>query len=234
MNVMTGHNSLAASADIEVVEQFAAVVDERVAKGIDDEASASKVRDLLAELTKRRNALDEQRKAEKEPHLQAGKAVDARYKRPLEIYDACKKRVGELLSGWLRKEQARIDAERAAANAEAARLAEEARRAAAESEASTIAAIDAERAFRTAEEAAKAAQRLAAARPQVESGHGNARRATLRVTRYARVSDFARAVKAYWGHQDVIAVLERLASADVRAGKNDVPGFEILERTNVA
>lgn len=234
MNVMIGHNSLAASADVEAADRFAEVVDERVAKGISDDAEASRVRDLLAELTKRRNALDEQRKVEKEPHLQAGKAVDAKYKRPLDIYDACKKRVGDLLAGWLRKEQDRIAAERAAADAEARRLADEARRAAAESDASTIAAIEAETAFRKAEEAAKAAHRLSVARPQVESGHGNARRATLRVTRYAKVADFAKAVNAYWGNQEVVAVLERLASADARAGKASIPGFEILERSNVA
>lgn len=233
MNMM-GHNSLAASADVEAADRFAAGVDEWIAKGIGDEVAASRVRDLLAELTRRRNTLDEQRKAEKEPHLQAGKAVDAKYKRPLDIYDACKKRVGDLLAGWLRKEQDRIVAERAAADAEARRLTEEARRAAAESDASTIAAIEAETAFRKAEEAAKAAQRLSAARPQVESGHGNARRATLRVTRYAKVADFAKAVKTYWAHPDVCAVLERLASADARAGKASIPGFEILERSNVA
>lgn len=228
------HNSMAAELDAADAGKYAAVVDEWQAQGVADELAAARLRDLQAQLTRLHKQLDEQRAAEKEPHARAAKAIDDKYRPVLAIYDACKKRVGILLAGWLRKEQDRLAQERAAAEAEARRLAEEARRAAAEAEKSTMAAIDAERAIRAAEDASKAAALAASARPQVASAHGAARRATLRTSWHAKVASFGPAVKSYWGHADVVAVLEKLASADARAGKRQIAGFIIESKETVA
>lgn len=234
MNDMTGRNSLVAAADIDEAERYAAVVDEWTAKGIADDLAAGKARDLQARLTQLHKQLDEQRRIEKEPHLSAAKAVDEKYRHALTVYDRCKKSIGTLLTGWLQREQKRLDAERAAAEAEARRLADEARRAAAEAEKSTLAAIQAEQATKAAEDAALRAQRAAQAKPQAESAHGGTRRAALRTTYHAKVTSFGPAVKQYWGRSEIVEVLERLASADARAGKREIPGFEILERSTAA
>lgn len=56
--------------------------------------------------------VEEARKAEKEPHLQAGKAVDAAYKAPLDLLTQAEGVLKSALGAWQASETARIAAEK--------------------------------------------------------------------------------------------------------------------------
>ena len=91
-------------------------------------------------------------------------------------------------------------------------------------------------AARRAEEANEAARRAEAAKTQVASASGGARNAALRRTWFAKLISVPLACRRYGNHPDVVAVLERLASAEVRAakGKISIPGFDVQYRESVA
>ena len=80
---------------------------------VDSQELADGIANLLNMLRAAEKSADTARKAEKEPHLEAGRAVDAQYKPVLEraklAADACKK----ALAPWLQK----VEAEKAAAAA---------------------------------------------------------------------------------------------------------------------
>ena len=242
-----GDNSLAAMQDndrlpalLHEAQELAGVVDVWVMRvpAIEDEEQAGKARDLLAKLTARIKEAEDARVAEKEPHLAAGRAVDARYKPVGAMLSACVQPIKTLLGAWLKREQARIDAEKAAARAEADRLAREAEaaRKAAEAAGKVAAAVAAEQAAERAQAAAVVARQAEAARPQVVSASGGARKASLRVTYAARLVNFPIACRRYANHPEVVAVLEKLASAEARAAKGAgiIPGFEIVAQETVA
>lgn len=245
-----GHNSgnmLADQVDAEKApallheaQELAGVVDAWAAtvRELADEAEAQKARDLLAKLTAREKEIEETRKAEKEPHLAAGRAVDEKWRKPAALLAACKKPIQALLKGWLDREKARLAAEQAAAGAEAERLAREAEaaRKAAEEQRHISAAVEAEAAEKRAAKAAATAQKAAAARPQVASASGGARRLTVRTTFRARMTSYPLAVRHYANHPEVVAVLEILASDEARTsrGTAQIPGFEIIAEEYVA
>lgn len=245
-----GHNSgnmLADRVDAEKApallheaQELAGVVDAwtSTVKEIAAEDEAQKARDLLAKLTAREKEIEKTRKAEKEPHLAAERAVDEKWRKPAALLAACKEPIQALLKGWLDREKARLAAEQAAARAEAERLAREAAaaRKAAEDQRGVSATVEAEEAEKRAAEAAMAAQKAAAARPQVASASGGARRVSVRTTFRARLINYPAAVRHYANNPEVVAVLERLASSDVRAakGKIQIPGFEIVSEETVA
>lgn len=244
MDAMIGHNSLAnqqtADAAINLTheaQELSRVVDAWVAKvpEIATEAEAQDARDLLAKLTARGKSAEDARKAEKQPHLDAAREVDARYEPIKTLLAACAAPIKRLLEGWLRKERERQAAEAAAARAEAERLAADAAKAAS-AQRSIADTAAAQVATQRAEAAAAEARLAEAAKTQVASAVGGARAATLRRTWFAKLVSVPLACRRYGNHPDVIAVLEKLASADVRAakGKISIPGFEVQYKESVA
>lgn len=178
---------------------------------------------VLDELREAGKAVEAAHKVEKEPHLRAGREVDERY-RPLReqvkrAVDGCK----AALAPW-RQEQERIKreaAEKAAAEAEAKRrAAEEAMRAA---KANDLA--ERERAEALLKEAKKAEGAAKRADKAATSGTG------LRTTHRAVLVDALAAGRHYWQARpdDFRDLIQRLADADVRNGKREIPGFEIKE-----
>lgn len=235
-----GHNMLAASRHLDALEDarsLASVVDAWQAQvgEIARSDDAEHARDLLARLTSAARSAESERVAEKEPHLAAGRAVDAQWKPVLELLAAAKKPIEALLSAWLKRERERLAAEAAAAREAAAKAEAEARaklEAAAGIEQATVAAAQVEAARAATADAA----RLAKARPQVVSATGGARAASLRMTYRARCTDVLKAVRRYKGRPELIECLERLASADARAAKGqiEIPGFEVIAEERVA
>ena len=195
---------------------------------VDSEEIAEGLSTLINELRKAGKDADKLRKDQKQPHLEAGKAVDAQFK-PLtdkvkRATDACK----AAMVPWLRKleEQQRAEAE------EARRLAEEQERAAQE------AALKADRTnldeVEAAEEqiqAAKAAEAEAkkAERAKANTANRGGKAIGLRTVYTPVLEDPAAAFFHYTPNEELNAVLLKLAGADVRAGKREIPGFTIKE-----
>lgn len=158
---------------------------------------------------------------EKKPHLEAGRAADAKWN-PL------KKRLARAIAGcqaaltpW-RNEQNRIKQEAA----DKARLeAEEQRR---EAEAALRATSLADLAGREeAEEKLEVAKKGAAKAKRIEKAPTG-----LRTSYVPVLTDLMEAIKHYWSRdrdrfQDLV---EELARKDVYAGKREIPGFTVEER----
>lgn len=191
-------------------------------KAVESAAEADGLNTLLDMARKAQKAADDARAAEKKPHLDAGKAVDAQWKPLIDaaqrIVDGCKK----ALTPWNIKEAERKaeEARKATEAAEAQRQAEvDASRAAA----ATGALTDAEQADQQAAAAKQADKAAKAAQKAATSGLG------LRTTYRPELTDPKAAIAHYWAtrREDFIALVNDLAAKDVRAGKREIPGFTI-------
>lgn len=191
-------------------------------KTVESAEEAEGLNTLLDMARKAQKAADDARAAEKKPHLDAGKAVDAQWKPLIDaaqrIVDGCKK----ALTPWNIKEAERkaAIARKATEEAEAQRQAEiEATRAAS----ATGALTDAEQADQQAE-AAKQAEKIAkATQKAATSGLG------LRTTYRPELTDPKPAIAHYWAtrREEFVNLVNQLAAQDVRAGKREIPGFTI-------
>lgn len=201
---------------------------------VDSQELADDIANLMNMLRTAEKAADAARKAEKEPHLEAGRAVDAQYKPLLDkaklATDACKK----ALAPWLTK----LEAEKRAAEAEARRVADE-KRAAAEA---AIRARDAANLEQTAAaeallKDAKKAEAAASRAEKATAGAGGSvgRKAGLRTVWTATMTNSAEALKHYKAAKpDALkAFLLSLAEADVRAGVRSIPGFSVTDEQKV-
>jgi hypothetical protein len=138
MNAMTatiGHNM-----PPEPIDPFAAMATHindlyELAEGaliggeIDTPEKAEQIEALKADLKKAVADADKARKAEKEPHLEAGRAVDAKWKELTDKGTLAAKTAATALTPWLQKVQAEKDAEQERLRKEAEAKAEEARKA---------------------------------------------------------------------------------------------------------
>lgn len=116
---------------------------ERLPNACDDTETAAKLTEAVKSATACANALEAARKVEKQPHLDAGKAVDSFFANQTLPVDGVKQKMGALLTAYQKKleaierqrreaeaaEQRRIAREAEAAAREAARIAREAREA---------------------------------------------------------------------------------------------------------
>lgn len=191
-------------------------------KAVTSAEEAEGLNTLLDMARKATKAADDARADEKKPHLDASKAVDAKWKPIITagelIVECCKK----ALTPWNIAEANRKAAEAARARAEAEAEAEAMREAA---RAASGSLSDAEQ-LAQAEDAAKAAERVAKkAEKAASAGLG------LRTTYRAELTDPKAAVAHYWSvrRDEFIALVEDLAAKDVRSGKREIPGFIIHE-----
>lgn len=201
-------------------------------------------------------------KVEKQPHLDAGRAVDEKWRGLKEEPDSIAKRLGEHIKAFLQKKQdeelarqraARAEAERVqreadekarAARAEQERIQREADEAAAHLDVSNT--EDAERIQREADEAkAKAeqeaveAQRLAdeaerdAEARKVQAGRTGAK-SGLRTVKVGKVEDYGKAAAALVAmkHPDIIALIDTLANRAAKAGMA-FDGMTVIETQKV-
>lgn len=193
------------------------------------QAQADSVGTLLGMLREARKGADEQRKVEKKPHDDAGKAVQAAWNPILERVELAESVAKKALAPFLMAEEARKQAEAAKAREEAERAqreAQEAMRAAAES--SNLAAREeAERLTKAAEKANTAATKAEKAKPLAA---GTGRSVGLRTVWSATLVDPVEALKHYRAKESAAlkAWLSEQAAADVRAGLRTIPGFEII------
>jgi hypothetical protein len=168
-----------------------------------------------------RDAADAQRVAEKKPHDDASKAVQAKWK-PLvdgaqRILDVCLEKV----AAWRVAERDRKEAAAALARAEAEAEAEAATAALQGSAGDLVAREQAEQVVESAKMAGKVASK---AEKAATKGNG------LRTFYRAQITDFAAAARHYWQpeHDRFEALVLEFAQRDVTAGRRDIPGVTAI------
>lgn len=191
---------------------------------IDDPETAAVAADHIAQLRAAKKKVEAAQKAAKK--VWADKATVA--------YDAFKPLIGSADKGvekmlaiqgdWLRREQARLDAEAAAAREKAAkeRAAMEAEKARAEESGDTLGMAEAEAREKEVKAAEKAANRAAKERANVGTASGVGRGVSMRKVKVAKVENYAAAMMHYRKHPEMLALIDRLAAADARAASFDV------------
>lgn len=191
-------------------------------RNADDKDKAANWRDRLNKLAKRADA---EREAEKRPHIEAGAAIEKRYKplitRGKEAADALR----AALTVFMTNEEAKAKAEAAARfRAEQERIAAE--RAAAEAARAKLKRDDPIAEMLTPEP--ELPEIPTAPEPvKIQAGGQSGKRTGLRtVTRYV-VNDYDAALAAVRDHKDVRAAVEKVAAAMARAGAK-VPGVETV------
>jgi hypothetical protein len=165
----------------------------------------------LGDLSKR---ADGHRETEKAPHLEAGRAVDAKWKPIVDGAKELSTRLKRHVEPFLIEKKRIEDEKRRKAEEEARRLRDEAERAAREAAANDEAA---QRAAADAVRKAQEAERAAEAKVSTNAGRTGAKVA-LRTERRARIIDYAAAHLALRDHPEMKALVEQLANRAVRAG----------------
>lgn len=198
-------------------------------EGITTQAQADDVSKLLDMIRKAKKAADEARVEEKRPHDEAAKEVQEKYKPLLTRCDLAADAAKKALAPYLEKIEAEKRAKAEAARKEAeekARAAQEAIRAA---QLTDLAAR--EKAEALIQEAKKA--EAAAKKAENDKAHakGGSRAVGLRTTYRPVLKDAREAARYYWTarREELETFFLSMAEKDVRAGQQDIPGFEIIE-----
>lgn len=223
-----GHNNPPSPEDqfrfeIDTLKEKLAVFPEI---NVDNAGEANDLIRLCGNLAKE---IDKTRKAEKQPHLEAGRAIDQKF---MPLADEAKSAPDDLkkrLSSHLR-EQERIAQEAAA---EAARIAEEERLKAEAEKAVSMPADEAEieQQAEVAEIKASAAA-AAAEKARTAKGSQGLMASGLRTKREVVVTDPVGLVRHFHKHPEVVECCLRLAKAQVRAargGEISIEGIAIKE-----
>jgi hypothetical protein len=234
-----GHNK-GPMFDADVVDAFvkeateiADAASEWAGVKISSDTKAGELKDFLDTARAKLKEIEDRRKVEKQPFLDAGRDVDTVFNRVKDIIEKAGKIAKAPLETYL-KEQQRITDERRRAEQEAARkAAEEAERERliAERNRNAAAIIEAEEKAKAAADAAKASEGPARATVSSATGTG-ANRAGLRTHRSAQITNINQAMLHYRGHADLAECITRLANADIRAAKGakiTIPGIDIME-----
>ena len=205
-------------------------------KEIDSEAMAGKLADYITGARKVHKDVDEARKVAKKPHDDAGKSVQAAF---LPLLDKLKKSADDtkkLQTAWLVKQEKIAQDKRRKEEAEAKAKLEEAQKQAAAAEARNDISgeVDAGKAIKDAANAVKRA--AAPVKVGAASASGGGRKIALRTVRSAEVTNVFQAFNHYKDHPELIALLERLATAELRSAGDDfnVPGFNVKEEKKAA
>lgn len=187
-------------------------------KEITDSETAQACDSYLAQVRAEIKAADADRKKLNAPHDQAIKANNERFRPLTSLLETCERLLSPLKAGWLKREQQRIAAERAEAEAKALaamQAEEDAARAVAKAD-SVAAVVAADEAQRKAKEAMATLAAAERARPQVK-GDLAARSSGLRQYWFAVVTDWDKAVAHYSEDPKVREAVQSLANAEARA-----------------
>lgn len=235
-----GHNNPPEPTPIEAARETISLLDVEASAWFDgapieNQRQADDVARLIDAARKARQQFDSDRKAEKKPHDDAAKAVDAQWK-PV-IADA--ERIVEIgkaaQTPWLIKQEAEKRAAEDAARRVADEKAAEARRLVEESDGSLASAKARDAAIEEAKRAESAAHRASNDKAGAK-GAGMARAVTLRTTWRAEVEDR----RALLNHiakahpDDLTAFVNDWAARAVREGARDLPGVRVWQERAAA
>lgn len=179
---------------------------------------AGKIEELKNDLKKAVADAEKARKIEKEPHLEAGRVIDAKWKELTEKGTLAVKTANTALTPFLQKVQAEKDADKERLRKEAEAKAAEALQAF-----TTTAPTDLE-ARANAEQLAKEATKATATANKID------RSATgLRTTYRAEIVDYFKFGKWAWKNRNAeyAQFLESLAASEARGNRGQIPGLEI-------
>lgn len=178
---------------------------------IDSKVNCDIAANLAAMLVKRANEVDDHRTKEKEPHLQAGRDVDAKWKPIVDDCKAAARALKDIAGRWMAAEEVRL------MKAERERQAAERER------------IDAERAKAAALNQPPPPEPIAVpAKPLVKVNAGGARgsKMGLKTVKSAVVVDHAKALEFFANHSEIVAKVQELAARAVKLDQ-EVPGVEV-------
>ena len=192
------------------------------------ETDANMARNMQAALLQLNKRADVLHKAEKQPHLDAGRAVDAKFdfrKAVATVAD----RLRDVFTAFMRAEEARQRAEAQRRFEEESRKAEDARKAV-EEERQRLEREDPGLALITEPEPLPELPR--APEPvKIQVGGGVGRKAGLKSVYIAKIVDWQKVLQHFSGHQQLRDLIQKLVDADVRLNKTQcsIPGVEVVE-----
>jgi hypothetical protein len=198
-------------------------------KEIETEEQEAAVASILTRLRREANGADDQRKAEKKPHDDAAKEVQAKWTPLLRKADLGVECAKNALSAFLRKKEA---AQRAAAQAaieEARRQASAAAQAALDVRADDLAGRTTVQVLQeNAADAQKRADRLSKAKVQAKGGE---RAVSLRTAYRAEITDATAFARWMWANRnaELLTFLEEVAQRECRNGPKGIPGIIVHE-----
>lgn len=221
-----GHNMPPATAAAEAAADY---LERCKALTITSQEEAQAAAVLIDEGTKGKREADKARADEKEPHLTAGREVDASWRPAIETYDAGAKLVKAAATAWLVAERQRQEEVARIAREEEERRMHEAMQAMAAAQASNDAgaALEAELAAAQADMAAERAAALEAATAGPAQVRAEGIRARgLRTVWDVEITDPVALVVALAKHPAVQEAAASVAKARVRVehGSLDLPG----------
>jgi hypothetical protein len=192
------------------------------------ETDANIARNMQAALLQLNKRADVMHKAEKQPYLDAGRAVDAKFdfRKPIA---AVAERLRNVFAAYMRAEETR---QRAAAQKkfeEERRKAEEARHLA-EEERARLEKEDPALAHIT--EAELLPELPGAPEPvKVQVGGGIGRKAGLKTVYSGKIVDWTQVLQHFSRHQQLRDLIQKLVDADVRSNRAqcNIPGVEVVE-----
>jgi hypothetical protein len=236
-----GHNKPPPLTPLEEARELASSLEMEAASWLDgapieNEVQAQEVAKLIDAARKAAKKIDEGRKAEKEPHIQASRAVDEVWRPLLDAVGRIAETGKAAQLPWLQKlEAAKREAAEAAARAAAQKEAE-ARRWAANNNGSLAAVTARDRAIEEAEAAKRQAARAESDTRGTAKGAGMTRAIGLRTVWLCEVED-ARALLNHIAKRDPDLVRSWLASwadKEVRNGARSLPGVKIWSEQRAA
>jgi hypothetical protein len=203
---------------------------------IEDAEQASLLADFLSGAKALKKEVDAARVAAKKPFDEAAKAVQESFARLIAPLDLLVSKTSPKLADFATRERRAAEERRMAEQRAAAEAAAEAARLASEAQArnDVVGQAEAEAAAKEAEKAAKAAARPV--KTNVQSATGGGRTMALRTMRFAVIDNASLAFMQFRDHPEVVAVLERLATAEIRSkeGRKQIPGFIVKEKESIA
>ena len=209
---------------------------------IDTEDQAGKANDFLAQVKKIEKDADAERKKQKQPHADAGKAVDEAFKGLLDplskISGPVKAKLlafAEIKAEQERREKALLAEAARQAEAEAARLLQQA-----QDRGDVFGEAEAEKAAKDSERMAKAAAKDT--KTQIKSATGGGRTLSARTIKRARIGNINKAFAHFRDHENrsygeaLETLLIRMSEAEFRRadGPDDIPGIEAYEERSIA
>jgi hypothetical protein len=193
----------------------------RAPQTVDSEETAGRVADLIRMIGHAGQKAEAERKAEKEPHLEGGRAVDAWFKRITDPLAEAKARLQKPLDAFLKQKAA---AERDRREAEARALKEAAEREAAQMQ--TPAQMDAAIAIEArAQEVQQSAQARPAELARTRGDYGGV--ATLRTVWKHEVTDPSLVPREFLVVND--AAIKAAIKGAAKPGELKIPGVRIFE-----
>ena len=193
-----------------------------------NETDANIARNMQAALLQLIRRADALHKVEKQPHLDASRAVDAKFEFR-KVISAVADRLRDVFTAFMRAEEARQRAESQKRFEEERRKAEQARKTA-EEERRRLEHEDPALAHITEAEPLPGLP-VAPEPVKIQVGGGVGRKAGLKTVYIGRILDWQKVLQHFSGHQQVRDLLQKLVDADVRLNKTQcsIPGVEVLE-----